>query len=213
MRRTPPVLFCSIALVYCGDDDGGPVANEPPEDPRPQAVCSGYPDQLQSAYVLPWAVGQSHAVVTGNCGFPPSHRGIARYAYDFGMPIRTRVHAARGGVVIGIEERFTDGNDDPSDDNRIFIQHSNGSVARYYHLTRWGAAVKLGQTVTQGEIIGLSGNTGASIGPTLHFDVVRQSCGDEYFGPNCQTIPVTFRNTRPHPNGLEENELYRAEPP
>ena len=128
------------------------------------------------------------------------------------MPVRTLVHAARGGVVISIEERFTDGNSDPDDENRIFVQHSDGTVARYYHLTRWGAAVKLGQTVAQGEVIGLSGNTGGSVAPSLHFDVVRQSCGDEYFGPNCETVPVTFRNTRPHPNGLQEAERYHAEP-
>jgi murein DD-endopeptidase MepM/ murein hydrolase activator NlpD len=212
MRRAPLVLFCSFALVCCGDDDGGPVANEPPEEPRPEDVCSGYPDQSQSPYVLPWEVGQTHVVATGNCGFPPSHRGIARYAYDLGMPIRTLVHAARGGWVIGIEERYTDGNGNPADDNRIFIQHGDGTVARYYHLTRSGAAVKLRQTVAQGQVIGLSGNTGSSIAPSLHFDVVRQSCGDDYFGPNCETMPVTFRNTRPHPNGLVQTELYRAEP-
>ena len=212
MRRVPLVLFCSIALVSCGDDDGGPVTDQPPEEPRPEEVCSGYPDQSQSPYVLPWEVGQSYVVVTGNCGFPRTHRGIARYAYDFGMPIRTPVHAARSGVVIGIEERFTDGNSDPDDENRVFVQHSDGTVARYYHLTRWGAAVKLGETVAQGKVIGLSVNTGSSVAPSLHSDVVRQSCGEEYFGPNCETVPVTFRNRRPHPNGLRETELYRAEP-
>ncbi|NNG17028.1 MAG: M23 family metallopeptidase [Gemmatimonadales bacterium] len=211
MYRTPLILFYSVALLCCGDD-AGPVVNQPPEEPLPEDVCSGYPDQSSSPYVLPWEVGQSFLVVTGNCGLPPTHRGIARYAYDIGMPIRTRVHAARGGAVIGIEERFTDGNNDPRDENRIFILHRDGTVARYYHLTRWGAAVKLGQQLAQGEVIGLSGNTGSSVGPSLHFDVVRRSCGDEYFGPSCETMPVTFRNTRPHPNGLEESEVYRAEP-
>lgn len=210
MRRTSLLGFCTMVLASCGDDTRTLPA-EPPNEPLPEETCAGYPDQTLSPYVLPWEAGQSHVVLRGNCGAHPTHRGLARYAYDFAMPIRTYVHAARSGVVIGIEERYTDGNGTPTKDNRVYVLHSDGTVGRYYHLTRWGAPVKLGQAVTQGDIIGLSGNTGSSLAPSLHFDVVRQSCGDTLLGPTCETRPVTFRNTRPHPDGLVEGEVYRAE--
>ena len=211
MRHESVLLLCSVALAGCGDDRGLG-APEPSEDPQPEEVCSGYPDQTVSPYTLPWAVGASHVVLRGNCGAHPTHRGLARYAYDFAMPVRTYVRAARAGVVVGIEERYLDGNGVPGKDNHVYILHSDGTVGRYAHLTRWGAPVKLGETVAQGDIIGLSGNTGSSLAPSLHFDVVRESCGDTLLGPTCETRPITFRNTRPHPAGLAEGESYLAEP-
>ena len=210
MRQDSLLVLWTMALAGCGNDTRT-LPSEPPSDPLPEDTCTDYPDQTLSPYVLPWEVGQSHVVLRGNCGVHPTHRGVARYAYDFAMPIRTYVHAARSGVVIGIEERYTDGNGVPTKDNRVLVVHGDGTVGRYYHLTRWGAPVKLGQVVAQGDIIGLSGNTGSSLAPSLHFDVVRQSCGDTLLGSACETRPVTFRNTRSHPDGLAEGEVYRAE--
>jgi len=50
----------------------------------------------------------------------------------------------------------------------------------------------------------LSGDTGSSSEPHLHFHV--QGCD------GCPTVPVTFSNTRSHPTGLIQGEVYRAEP-
>ena len=170
-----------------------------------------YPDQATSEYVLPWEVGKSYIVTQGNCTHGShSVRYGEQYGYDFGMAINTRIHAARGGIVLNVEERFEDGNHTVGEHNFIFIQHADSTVARYIHLTEDGALSEVGDTVQQGELIGFSGNTGYSTGPHLHFDVVDGSCFPS--GRDCQTQPVTFRNTAAHPYGLEDQTEYTALP-
>ena len=177
--------------------------------------CNGvaYPEQAGSDYVLPWSVGETYAVVNGNCGVGRTHNGDARFSYDFEMPVGTTIRAARGGTVIGVRENFSDYNAVAGDENWLFVMHPDGTVARYYHLTQRGSLVSAGSEVSQGDAIALSGATGY-IGfqkiPHLHFDVTKQECGEEFFGKLCETIPITFRNTRPHPGGLVNGEAYTA---
>lgn len=69
--------------------------------------------------------------------------------------------------------------------------------------------------MAQGEVIGLSGNSGPSTGPHLHFDV--QTCGPNlppgYNRLPCgMTVPVSFSNTEAHACGLDPGKTYAAEP-
>jgi murein DD-endopeptidase MepM/ murein hydrolase activator NlpD len=174
-----------------------------------QPPCTGYPEQQGSPYVLPWPAGQEFQVLTGNCREEyPTHSGERRYAYDFRMPVGTVVTAARGGRVVVVVEEFSDDDHQFGHENLVIVSHDDGTFALYFHLARAGSLVDAGSTVRTGDPIGLAGTSG-SIGrdliPHLHFEVASQT------RPTVRSLPVTFRNTRPHPNGLVEGESYRAE--
>ncbi|MFD9000988.1 M23 family metallopeptidase [Streptomyces sp. NPDC059582] len=86
---------------------------------------------------------------------------------DFAVPMGTNVVAANGGTVVK-----TGGNgagDGPAYGNAIVIRHSNGMYSQYAHLSR--IDVRVGQIVRAGQHIALSGNTGNSSGPHLHFEI------------------------------------------
>lgn len=126
-------------------------------------------------YLLPYPADQYYRIVQG-FGGGYSHRGASRYALDFAMPVGTPVHASRGGVVIDLKASNTKGG--PSRRyaryaNFVTILHSDGTTGEYYHLRFGGVAVKVGDRVKPGQLIGYSGNTGFSSLPHLHFAVYR----------------------------------------
>lgn len=82
-------------------------------------------------------------------------------AIDIAVPVGTPIVAADGGSVTYAGAMGTYG-------NVVFIAHGAGQT-RYAHLSR--IAVSVGQKVSQGQVIGASGNTGASTGPHLHFEI------------------------------------------
>ncbi|THA45937.1 M23 family metallopeptidase [Streptomyces sp. A1136] len=86
---------------------------------------------------------------------------------DFACPIGTPVHAASAGVVV--KAGPNGGGDGPAYGNAIVIRHANNTYSQYAHLSR--IQVRIGQKVAMGAQIGLSGNTGNSTGPHLHFEI------------------------------------------
>ncbi|MCR5421954.1 MAG: M23 family metallopeptidase [Lachnospiraceae bacterium] len=86
------------------------------------------------------------------------HKGV-----DWAVPVGTAVGASSGGTVIragwGSGYGYV-----------VMIQHADGKQTRYGHLSK--ILVKSGQTVKQGQKIALSGNTGVSTGPHLHFEIL-----------------------------------------
>ena len=123
-------------------------------------------------YLLPYK--KKRKLIQGNFG-SFSHNHIAsNHAYDFGTQIGDTIYAAREGKVVMIKEnskkhgrtrKFT------NDGNYIIIQHSDGTTASYYHLNFNGALVEKGDRVEKGETIGISGMTGFTTIPHLHFVV------------------------------------------
>ena len=175
-------------------------------------TCEGFPEWTTSAYVLPYPVGKTYTVDQANCSPPGNgHRGAARYGYDFLMPIGTTVTAARGGVVVYVDESHFDGEiASTGKDNVLLIRHDDGTFALYGHFTHDGVSTALGEHVNAGDQVGLSGNTGNTANkPHLHFSVT--TCNPVEMGTaTCPTIPITFRNTDPNPNGLQAGTAYTA---
>lgn len=91
-----------------------------------------------------------------------SHSG--HVALDIGAPVGTQVHTTMGGKVVYA------GWNNEGYGNLVIIE--NGPYRTYYaHLSE--IPVKVGQVVEAGKVIGLSGNTGNSTGPHLHYEVRR----------------------------------------
>ena len=85
------------------------------------------------------------------------HKGV-----DFGMPVGTPVYSTGDGVVTRVKNH-------PYAGKYIEIRHEGRYLTRYMHLSRF--TVKRGDKVKRGERIALSGNTGRSTGPHLHYEI------------------------------------------
>jgi murein DD-endopeptidase MepM/ murein hydrolase activator NlpD len=90
-------------------------------------------------------------------GFPHFHTGLDLASSN------TRIGAAADGVVAAVGSGTT------GYGNYVIIVHGGGLVTLYGHLA--ATMVKVGETVTQGQQIGVEGTTGASTGVHLHFEV------------------------------------------
>lgn len=108
-------------------------------------------------------------VATMDFILPISYRAIARrlqrdhFGIDFDAPVGTAVKAAQDGRVIEVTGGWAGGFG-----NSILVDHGGGVTTRYAHLSQ--IDVSAGETVSQGQVIGHSGNTGFSTGPHLHFE-------------------------------------------
>ena len=126
-------------------------------------------------YALPYAPRRSYRVLQGY-GSRFSHTGREEFSIDFDMREGTSVHAARTGVVARVEESNKTGCWEKGCGeyaNYIVILHSDGTTGEYYHLAPEGSLVEVGDSVHRGQKIGLSGNTGHTTMPHLHFAVYR----------------------------------------
>ncbi|MBI4988806.1 MAG: peptidoglycan DD-metalloendopeptidase family protein [Rhodocyclales bacterium] len=104
--------------------------------------------------------------LTGNFGLRRIINGLERNPHagiDVAAPVGTPVHASGAGIVIETGDYFFNG-------NSIYLDHGQGLVTLYCHLDR--IDVKPGERVAAGQRIGLSGNTGRTSGPHLHWTVL-----------------------------------------
>ncbi|WP_025742669.1 M23 family metallopeptidase [Aquimarina pacifica] len=125
-------------------------------------------------YYLPFPKGEDYWLSQGYNG-AVSHQN--ENSLDFKMPIGTKVYAARGGVVVDVEQSYTKRcttSECAKYNNYILVYHEDGTFAEYTHLKQNGAKVKVGANVKIGQLIGLSGDVGWATGPHLHFTVFFQ---------------------------------------
>ena len=115
---------------------------------------SGYIWPLDGCYVITSLFGPRNHPITGEWG---NHGGT-----DVRAGYGTKIKAARGGVVQRSEYHWSYG-------NYVIVVHDNGTSTLYAHMSK--RAVKAGQTVTQGQVLGYVGSTGSSTGNHLHYEL------------------------------------------
>ncbi len=126
-------------------------------------------------YRLPFRDDQRFPVAQG-FGGKASHTDKQNYyAVDIVMPVGTPVLAARDGVVMTLDNDFYGAGLDMAQygdrANNIRIVHADGTMAVYAHLELESAKVAVGDHVRAGQLLALSGDTGYTSGPHLHFSV------------------------------------------
>jgi len=125
----------------------------------------------------------------------------SRYAVDIMMPEGTPVLAARDGVVMSVENDYYGNGLDMAEfgerANNVRIEHSDGTMAVYAHLELESSRVQVGSKVHAGQVLALSGDTGYSNGPHLHFCVQRNADMElialpfQFIGPKGDFTPKT----------------------
>jgi hypothetical protein len=135
-------------------------------------------------YRVPWLDGRTFVIGQAPGGPVMTHfSASSREAVDVPMPEGTPILAARAGIVFQtVSENDAGGADESfrSKANVVRVLHNDGTIGNYVHLMHEGVAVRQGERIEPGRIIGYAGSTGQSTGPHLHFAVTRvMRDGDE----------------------------------
>jgi murein DD-endopeptidase MepM/ murein hydrolase activator NlpD len=151
------------------------------------------------AYRLPYT--KTFAVLQGFHG-AFSHRGSNEYAIDFDCPVATHVLATRPGLVVAANASAQGAGTTPEfleyrRTNFVIVLHDDGTLGEYMHLAPSSVEVRPGQRVERGAELALSGNTGFSSTPHLHFQVM--TAGDD--GVSARSFPFQLATA---PNHVEE---------
>ncbi len=157
---------------------------------------------------LPFCKGKSYKIVQGNNGQYSHNTDYSRYAIDFGLQVNDTICAADDGFVVGVINDYKIGGND-----RIFEEFANyitlyhphsGLYTQYAHLKYHGSIVKVGDSVTQGQAIGLAGMTGFTSIAHLHFNVLVPSPPKDGF----KSVPIEFIENYAG-NKLKRNDIVK----
>lgn len=150
-------LLFLVSLGACGFSDSA--VNEPV--PVPLKIK------------LPFPAGSTYEVIQGNHG-DFTHVGFNEYAWDFAMPQGSIVCASADGRIVRVKQNSDAGGASQeylNQGNTVVIDHGDGYFTQYLHLKKDSVRLKEGDRVRGGHAIALSGNTGFSTMPHLHFQV------------------------------------------
>lgn len=167
------------------------VSNNPQRKEIKELQKGIFKDDTSFVYHLPYQKDKKHLLVQGYFS-KYSHKD--RAALDFKMKKGTTVCAAREGIVVRVKEDGDRGGWNKKYrpyGNVIVIQHPDGSRAGYWHLQFNGALVNVGDTVKQDQPIGLSGKTGYTLFPHLHFIVWRFNNSNQW-----QQVGTRFQTSK-----------------
>jgi murein DD-endopeptidase MepM/ murein hydrolase activator NlpD len=154
--ETPPAKPQSTPKI--AQNDAPPSANivTPAADPLPEPTPTGTTGATSTSFRWP---------VKGRIseGFGPKATGGQNDGINIAVPQGTPIKAAEEGVVAYA------GSELKGYGNLVLVRHSNGFVTAYAHASE--LAVKKGETVKRGQVIGKAGQTGNVTSPQLHFEV------------------------------------------
>jgi hypothetical protein len=125
-----------------------------------------YPTETLKRYWSGQFVAPVTSATTDNFGAKRLYNGQLKNFHggmDFKAAMGTPIHASGAGVVMLAKDMFYSG-------GTVIIDHGYGLLTMYFHMSR--IDVKKGQTVSQKQLLGLSGKSGRVTGPHLHFQVV-----------------------------------------
>lgn len=154
-----------------------------------------------SLYILPYPKGKRYKIIQSFGGNFSHNLESSYYAIDFGTQIGDTITAARGGKVIFVKEDSKEhcrSRKCMNKANKILVLQSDGTIANYVHLDFEGALVDVGDYIKAEQPIGISGMTGFTTIPHLHF-VVHKARG--------KSIPVYFKGMRL--KKLKKGKYYR----
>ncbi|MBR4002440.1 MAG: M23 family metallopeptidase, partial [Bacteroidales bacterium] len=113
-----------------------------------------------------------------------AHTGV-----DYAAPTGTPVMSIGDGTVTSIGNEGAGG-------NTVRIRHNSVYSTAYLHLSRYASGLKVGQRVSQGEVIGYVGMTGTATGPHLDFRVWMNGTPINPLSmesPSVEPLPEEFR--------------------
>ena len=126
---------------------------------------------------LPFPKHQRYKLLQGNNSGPTHNSTQSRYAFDFTMKTGDTICSVQNGYVIGVIDAYDGwGYSDkwkPYANQVMIYDTSTHLITMYGHLKHSGSLVKLGDYVTIGQPIALSGQTGLASEEHLHFNVLQ----------------------------------------
>lgn len=129
-------------------------------------------------YTFPFLKGYSSKIIQGYDG-DFSHQGdFSANTIDFKMKVGDTITAARDGIVVKVsQDNYKQGRTEKYKDfaNFIMLYHKDNTFSQYVHLKQYGSLVKVGDSIKSNQPIALSGFTGWTTIPHLHFGVYRPS--------------------------------------
>lgn len=147
-------------------------------------VHYGYYDETKQAYdttynyALPYLKNKKFKIIQGYNGSFSHNNTVSKYTLDFDTKIGDTIVAARDGIVVktivhntkqGVTNKFRPYG------NFIVVYHTDNTFAQYVHLKQNSNFVKVGDTVKTNQPIALSGFTGLTTQPHLHFGVFKSN--------------------------------------
>lgn len=132
---------------------------------------------------LPFPKGRSYEVVQGYGGSFSHRTDWSRYALDFTLKVGDTICSAAEGYVVGVIDGYIHGGPDerwkPYANFITLFHPDRGLFTQYVHLKHLGSLVSVGDRVREGQPIGLSGQTGQTTTPHLHFNCLQPSTDED----------------------------------